>query len=141
MAEEAVRAMQQQFTTALADRPLTCPEQTASSERACSTQAGDTSSAAWVADDGSRCGYTAAGKAWRVLGCSSVARLECSVPVLRWRSGATTAEADGGSRESGSADAKRHDPGGRRTGSIGAALLDDAHDLQGRSSEHRVPDN
>ena len=32
----------------------------------------------------------------------------------------------------------RHDPGRRRSGSVGAALLDDAHDLQGSSSEHRV---
>ena len=34
---------------------------------------------------------------------------------------------------------KRHDPGGIRSGSVGAALLDDAHDLQESSSEHLVP--
>ena len=36
------------------------------------------------------------------------------------------------------ADPKRHDPGGRRSGRVGTAPLDDAHDLQGLSSEHRV---
>ena len=79
------------------------------------------------------------GKARRLLGCSRrVARLECSVQGVRWRSGATTAEADEGSSESCNADPKRHDPGRGRSGSIGTALLDDAHDLQGSSSEHRV---
>ena len=38
-----------------------------------------------------------------------VARLECSVPGLRWRSGATTAEAEGGSRESRNADPKEQE--------------------------------
>ena len=38
---------------------------------------------------------------------------------------------------SSNADPQRHDPGGRRSGSVGKALLDDAHDLQGSSSEHR----
>ena len=57
---------------------------------------------------------------------------------LRWRSAATTAEADGGSRESGNADPKRHDPGGKRWGSIGTALDDNAHDLQGSRSAHHV---
>ena len=41
--------------------------------------------------------------------------------------------------ESRNADLKRHDLGGRRSGSIGTAPLDDAHGLQGSSSEHRVP--
>ena len=63
---------------------------------------------------------------------------ECSVQGVRWRSGATSAETDGGSGESESADPKRHDPGGRRSGTVGTALLDDARDLQGCSSEHRV---
>ena len=35
-------------------------------------------------------------------------------------------------------DPKRHDLGRERPGSVGAPLLDDAHDTQGRSSEHRV---
>ena len=38
-------------------------------------------------------------------------------------------------------DPERYDPGGRRSGGIGTALLNVAHDLQGRSSEHRVPDS
>ena len=51
----------------------------------------------------------------RLLGCSRrVARLE-------WRSGA-----------------KRHEPGRRRSGSVGTTPLDDADDLQGSSSAHRV---
>ena len=59
----------------------------------------------------------------RLFGCSRrVARLECSAPGLRWRSGATTAEADGGSRERRNADPKGLDPGGRRSGSVGTAL-------------------
>ena len=73
------------------------------------------------------CGHTAAGKAGRVLGCSRHgARLECSVQGVRWRSGATSAEADGGGCESGSTDPKHHDPGGRRPGSVGTALVDGA---------------
>ena len=32
-----------------------------------------------------------------------------------------------------------HDLGGRRSGSVGTALLDDAHYLQGCSSQYRVP--
>ena len=34
---------------------------------------------------------------------------------------------------------KCHDPGGRRSGSVGTALLDVALDLLGCSSQHRVP--
>ena len=34
---------------------------------------------------------------------------------------------------------KCHEPGGTRSGSVGTALLDDAHDLQGCSCEHCVP--
>ena len=134
--------MQQQFTTALdgltrqhveLEAELAQSRQQIASEQA-STQAGSGSSTAWVADDGSRCGNTGAGKAERLLGCSRrVARLECSVQGVHWHSGATTAEADGASRESGSADPKRRDPAGRRSGSIRhKTLQDDADDLQGR---------
>ena len=118
MADEDMEVMQQQFTTALdsltrhnVDLQAELQEQR----------------------------HTAAGKARRVLGCPRrVARLLCSVPGLRWRRGATTVEADVGSRESRNADSKRPDPRGRRSGSISTALLDDVHDLQGSSSEHRV---
>ena len=62
------------------------------------------------------------------LGCSRcVVRLDCSVQEERWRSSATTAEADDGS----CADRQRHDLGGRRSGCVGTALLYDSHDLQG----------
>ena len=68
---------------------------------------------------------------WESLASSRMLkkRLEGSVQGVRWRRGATSAEADGGSCESGSAD-----PGGRRSDSVGTAPLDDAHDLQ----ENRV---
>ena len=65
-------------------------------------------------------------------------RLECRVQGAHWRSGATTAEADDRSSESSNADPKRHDLGGRRSGSVGTAVLDDVHDLQGSTAEHRV---
>ena len=65
----------------------------------------------------------------RVL--KNVARLECCVPGIRGRIGATSAEAEGGRCEGGSTDPKRHDSGGRRSGSVGAALLDDSNDRKG----------
>ena len=91
-----------------------------------------------VTDNGSRRGHMAAGKASRLLGCSRRVALECSVPRSRCRGGATTAEANGGSRESRDADPRRHHRG-RRSGSVGTALLENAHNLQRSSSEHRVP--
>ena len=141
VAEEAIRASQQQFTTTLDG--LTRQNVDLQAELAQSRQQAASELAALrqeVRAPQRGRGRTAAGKAGRLLGCSRrVARLECSVRELRWRSGATTAEADGGSRESRNADPKRHDPGGRRSGCVGTALPDDAHDLQGSSSEHRVP--
>ena len=80
---------------------------------------------------GGRSGHATVVEAWRVLGCPRrMARLEFCVQGVRWRSAATSAETDGGLCESGSANPKRLDPGGIRSGSVGAALLDDAHDLQ-----------
>ena len=100
MAQEAMRAMQQQFTTALdswtrqnidLQAELVQGRQQGASERAALRQEVRT---ARVTEGGSRCGHTAL-KARRLLGCSRrVARLECSVLGLRWRSGATTPEAD-----------------------------------------------
>ena len=60
-----------------------------------------------------------------------VARLEYCAQGIRGRSGATSAEAEGGRCEGGSTDPKRHDSGGRLSGSVGAAQLDDAHDCKG----------
>ena len=95
-----MRAMQQQFTTALdswtrqnidLQAELVQGRQQGASERAALRQEVRT---ARVTEGGSRCGHTAL-KARRLLGCSRrVARLECSVLGLRWRSGATTPEAD-----------------------------------------------
>ena len=58
--------------------------------------------------------FSGAQEAWRDW--------ECRVQGIRWRSGATIAEADGRGHESGGTDPERYDPAGRRSGSIGAAL-------------------
>ena len=81
--------MQQHFTTALdsltrqnvaLQAELDQSRQQAASELAALRQEVSSSHCVGVADDGSRCGHTAAGEAGRVLGCSRrVARLECSV--------------------------------------------------------------
>ena len=105
MAEDAMRAMHQQFTTTLEglarqnvelQNELAQSRQAASSERACSTQIGSPRcSTAWDAGDGSRCGHAFAGEAKRLLrGARRVAGLEHSALGVHWRD-TTSAEADG----------------------------------------------
>ena len=81
----------------------------------------------WDAGDGNRCGHAFAGEAERLLrGARRVARLERNVQ---------------GARDDA---AKATEPTPNATNiddDVGTALLDDAHDLQGCSSQHRVPSN
>ena len=124
VAEEALRQMQQQFTTALEGLSRKSAELQA--ELGTPQQQLE-----WTHD------------CWRNLANSQVHKklgvtgVPCS--RIRWRSGATIAEADGRGHQSGGTDPERYDPGGRRSGSIGTGLLDVAHDLQGCSSELRIP--
>ena len=103
------------------------PEQTASSKRVCSTQAGSTSStlgrrrreSVWSHD------CRKAQVASRVLEMHGEIGVQCS--GIRWRSGATIAEADDGSSESINADLQRLEEDDRAA----SVLLDDADFLQG----------
>ena len=124
MAEEAMRAMHQQFTTALDS--LTRQNADLQAELAQSRQQAANELAALRQEiraplRGSQ--VTGVGVDKRLLGMlgefsgaqGRMARLEYCVQGLRWRSGATSAETGGGPCGGGHVNPECHDAGGRRS--------------------------